>query len=101
LSFITKINQNRTFKVHFKTFFEVDMMLQIINKFNVIWIVQILVSLVPGRKTEQRIVGGKEAKPRKDDFIIFPKFSFVKNVHLCIFVADSWPWIVSFHLHMG
>ena len=41
-------------------------MLQIINKFIVIWIVQILVSLA---KTEKRIVGGREAKPRKDDFI--------------------------------
>ena len=44
-------------------------MLQIINKFNVIWIVQILVSLV---KTEKRIVGGREAKPRKDNFLTFP-----------------------------
>ena len=82
MSFITKINQNRTFKVHFKTFFEVDMMLQIINKFNVIWIVQILIGPV---KTERRIVGGNEAKPRKDNFITFQKFSFVKNVHFLTF----------------
>ena len=60
------------------------MMLQIINKFNVIWIVQILIGPV---KTERRIVGGNEAKPRKDNFKIFPKFSFVKNVHFLTFPA--------------
>ena len=44
-------------------------MLQIINKFKVIWIAQILVSLA---KTEKRIVGGREAKPRKVNFLTFP-----------------------------
>ena len=49
-------------------------MLQIINKFNVISILQLVVSLV---KTERRIVGGNEAKPRKDNSLTFPACFYI------------------------